>query len=142
MTANNTYTRWFVAAMIAAISVAALGCQHKSATVVAQPGAGRPAAVVVVSDRPAEFVPNVLTVRVGDTVEWFNTGGISHSVEFLSGDARGTSFIMKPDESASYRFTAPGTYSYGCRFHITDGMEGKIVVVGDPDVTRVSAGSR
>jgi plastocyanin len=141
MTANKTYTRWFVAMAIAAISVGALGCQHKSAIVVAQPGAGKPAAVVVVSDRPAEFVPNVLTVRVGDTVEWLNTGGISHSVEFLSDGARRTSLIMKPHESVSYRFIAPGTYPYACRFHIIDGMEGKIVVVGEPDVTKVSAGS-
>jgi plastocyanin len=140
MTTNNIYTRWSVAAAIVAIGVAAFGCQQKSAT--AGAGARTPAAVVVVSDTPAEFVPNVLTVRVGDTVEWSNTGGIAHSVEFLNGNARGTSFIIiNPDESASYRFTAPGTYSYACRFHVIDGMEGKIVVVGDSDVTKVSADS-
>jgi plastocyanin len=63
-------------------------------------------------------------------------------VEFLSDGRRSTSLIMKPHESVSYRFIAPGTYSYTCRFHIIDGMEGKIVVVGKPDVTKVSAGSR
>ncbi len=139
MTAKKAYLGWSFAAL-AVISVAAFGC-HRERTSFTRTGANRPAAVVVVSDHPAEFVPNVLTVRVGDTVQWYNTGGISHSVEFLNENARGTSFIMKPQQGASYTFTEPGTYKYGCRFHIIDGMEGKIVVVADPNLTRVSAGS-
>lgn len=141
MMANKTYLRWSFAAALAVFGLAALGCQHKSASF-ARNGSNPPAAVVVVSDRPAEFVPNVLTVRVGDTVQWYNTGGISHSVEFLNENARGASFIMKPQEGISYTFTEPGTYSYGCRFHIIDGMEGKIVVVTDPNLTKVSGGER
>lgn len=141
MTTNKTYVRWGFAAALAVLGLSALGCQHKRVTFT-QNGPNRPAAVVVVSDHPAEFVPNVLTVRVGDTVEWYNTGGISHSVEFLNENSRGTSFIMKPQEGISYTFTEPGTYNYGCRFHIIDGMEGKIVVVTDPNLTKVSAGSR
>lgn len=141
MTANAAYRRLSLAATLAILALAVLGC-HRERAAFTRTGGNAPAAVVVVSDHPAEFVPNVLTVRVGDTVQWYNTGGISHSVEFLSDNGHGSSFIMKPQQGASYTFTEPGTYHYGCRFHIIDGMEGKIVVVTDPDLTRVSAGQR
>lgn len=141
MTAKAAYQRLCFAATLAVFGLAVLGCHHERATFI-RTGTKAPAAVVVVSDHPAEFVPNVLTVRVGDTVQWYNTGGISHSVEFLSDNGHGSSFIMKPQQGASYTFTEAGTYHYGCRFHIIDGMEGKIVVVADPDITRVSAGQR
>jgi plastocyanin len=138
--AKQTYLSWGFAAF-AILGMTALGC-HRQPSGFTPPGAGHPAAVVVVSDHPAEFVPNVLTVHVGDTVQWYNTGGISHSVEFLNADGDGNSFIMKPQQGASYTFTQPGTYRYGCRFHIIDGMEGKIIVEADPNLTKVSDDKR
>lgn len=93
----------------------------------------KPAVVVLISDHPAEFEPQIITIRAGDTVEWRNTGGISHSVEFLGGQgpeavSLSSSHLMIPGGSYMRTFTAPGTYLYGCRFHLINGMAGKIVV--------------
>jgi plastocyanin len=125
-----------LAAVVATVAtLAATSCRSGggAAEVVGQ-GGYRPAAVVVISDKPAEFEPKVVVVKVGDTVEWLNTGGISHSVEFLGGNlpaGRGSSPIglMEPHGTYSYTFTAPGTYSYGCRYHLISGMAGQIEVV-------------
>jgi plastocyanin len=137
-----------LAAVAAAIAVASLGCRTGSSPVTAEPG-GReePAAVVVISDAPAEFMPNALTIRAGATVEWINTGGIAHSVDFVDvaspeGTASSQSGLMAPHETYSYTFKAPGTYAYVCRFHVINGMIGKIVVVADQRASGTTASTR
>ena len=136
-----------LAAVAVAITVAGLGCRSGSSPVTAGPG-GRhePAAVIVISDAPAEFMPNALTIRAGDTVEWRNTGGIAHSVEFVGevapeGTASSQSGIMAPNETYSYTFKVPGTYAYICRFHVINGMVGKIVVLADQPASGTTAGT-
>lgn len=140
--------------VLAAVATAAMigfGCRAGSRPVTAGPG-GRhePAAVIVISDVPAEFMPNTVTVKVGDTVEWRNTGGIAHSVEFLgkagkaipAGTASSPSGIIAPNETYSFTFTAPGTYAYICRFHVINEMIGKIVVLGEEPASTTTTGTR
>lgn len=145
----NAYAHRVLAAAATAITVAGLGCHSGNGpTDIAGPfGADEPAAVVVISDAPAEFLPKVVTVKAGATVEWRNTGGISHSVEFLSEDApegmaSSHSRLLAPHQTYTRTFGVPGTYTYACRFHCINGMVGKIVVVADQRVPKAAAESR
>ncbi|WP_050741290.1 plastocyanin/azurin family copper-binding protein [Acetobacterium bakii] len=69
-----------------------------------------------------EFVPAVLTVKAGDTVEWQNNDAVIHTVKFDT--------FESPDmgEGAIYTtsFDTPGTYPYICGPHPY--MEGTIIV--------------
>ncbi len=137
-----------LAAVAAATAVAGIGCHTGSSPVKSGPrGRQEPAALVVISDAPAEFMPSTVTIRAGDTVEWRNTGGITHSVEFVGealpeGTASSPSGIMAPNETYSYTFTAPGAYAYICRFHVINGMIGKIVVLADEPASATTADTR
>jgi plastocyanin len=124
-----------LAGALAAIAVVGLMCRTNPA--VAGPrDREEPAAVIVISDAPGEFMPRTMTIRVGDTVEWKNTGGIANSVEFVGevfpqGTASSPSGLMAPQKNYSFTFTAPGSYAYICRFHLINGLIGKIIVVPD-----------
>jgi plastocyanin len=133
MIARATHTRGVLAAVAVAIALTGL----ESRTIAAAEGPGgrkEPAALIVISDAPSEFMPKTVTVRVGDTVEWRNTGGIAHSVEFVGeilpvGTASSESGVMAPGKTYSFTFKSSGAYAYICRFHVINGMIGRIVVV-------------
>ena len=135
-----------VLAAVAAIAVAGSGCRT-SPTATGSGARAEPAAVIVISDAPTEFMPRAQKIKVGDTVEWKNTGGIAHSVEFVGevlpqGTASSESGLMAPHESYSFTFAAPGSYAYICRFHVINGMIGKIIVVPDQPASGTTGGTR
>ena len=77
------------------------------------------------------FSPSVLSINLGDTVTFVNTGG-NHNVN-------GTllTFPSNPDGfgnnvgtgwTYSYVFTTPGVYNYQCDPHVSMGMTGTILV--------------
>jgi plastocyanin len=71
------------------------------------------------------FAPPTLTVAAGTTVKWVNRDDIPHTV--VSEDK--TTFKSKAldtDDSYSYTFTKPGTYTYFCSIHPK--MVAKVVV--------------
>jgi len=132
-----------LARALAAIAVVGLMCRTNPAAA----GREEPAAVIVIIDGPGEFMPRTMTIKVGDTVEWKNTGGIAHSVEFVGevlpqGTASSPSGLMAPKKNYSFTFTAPGSYAYICRFHVINGMIGKIIVVPDQPTSATPAGTR
>jgi plastocyanin len=62
------------------------------------------------------FAPKDLTIPAGTVVRWINRDDIPHTV--VSDDK--TTFKSKAldtDDSFSYTFTKPGTYSYFCSIH-------------------------
>jgi plastocyanin len=61
------------------------------------------------------FTPNTLTVPVGAMVTWTNKDDEPHTV--VSTKKQFASRALDTDEQFSYRFTAPGTYSYYCSVH-------------------------
>ncbi len=74
--------------------------------------------------RQVTFEPKVLTVRVGETVEWENEDIVAHTA---TSDRKGfDSKIILP--GAAWTFTAKrkGTYSYTCTLH--PNMRGKLIV--------------
>lgn len=70
------------------------------------------------------FGPASVDVRVGTTVTWRNRDDIPHTV--VSTDGTFKSKVRDTDETFSYTFSKPGTYSYFCSIHPK--MVGKVVV--------------
>ena len=60
------------------------------------------------------FVPQQLTLKVGDSVTWTNHDDIPHTV-VSAGKFR--SKTLDTDNSFSFTFTAAGDYTYFCSLH-------------------------
>jgi plastocyanin len=101
--------------------------------------AQEPAAVVEMGD--VAFMPDQVTVSVGDTVEWRNESGVTHTVtadpdlaadpanvELPEGAEAFDSGEVASGESFSYTFEQAGTYRYVCLPHERQGMLGTVVV--------------
>jgi len=92
-----------------------------SAAAQAGPGHGRqvkPAAAaktLQVKIDNFSFLPASATVPVGTKVTWTNRDDMPHTV--TSPDKRIASPLLDTDQTFSYTFTAPGTYSYYCGIH-------------------------
>ena len=73
------------------------------------------------------FSPASVTVNVGDTVTWTNTGG-RHNVHFEDG-------FVDPDPASTSTWTAQrtfdtvGTFDYYCDVHRDEGMAGTVTVL-------------
>jgi plastocyanin len=87
------------------------------------------------------FDPETVSVNVGDTVKWTNSGFIDHTVTFDPGAAQKAdsaalpagvapfgSESMEQDATYSHTFTTKGTYKYFCKFHEAMGMVGSVIV--------------
>jgi plastocyanin len=61
------------------------------------------------------FSPGSVSVAVGDTVTWSNTGQAPHTA--TADDGSFDTGTVNPGGSASHRFTQPGTFSYVCTIH-------------------------
>jgi plastocyanin len=88
------------------------------------------AAVATVTVRVSsfQFTPKVVTVAVGSTVEWVNSGG-RHTVEADDGSFK--SDTLADGAKFSHTFTKAGKYPYHCSFHGEKGgkdMAGTVVV--------------
>jgi plastocyanin len=70
------------------------------------------------------FAPNPVTVPSGTTIRWTNRDDIPHNV--VAEDKSFKSKVMDTDESFTYTFSKPGTYTYFCSIHPK--MTGKVVV--------------
>jgi plastocyanin len=80
-----------------------------------------------VSMQDFSFSPASVTVNIGDSVTWSNTGAEDH-------DAAASSFstgTVTPGSSATQTFSTAGTFSYVCSFHPQ--MKGTVQVVGGTD---------
>ncbi|HYL81988.1 MAG TPA: cupredoxin family copper-binding protein, partial [Candidatus Acidoferrum sp.] len=62
-----------------------------------------------------QFSPATLTVPKGTTVTWVNQDDMVHTV--TSAAQAFSSASLETDDTFSYTFTTPGTYTYFCRLH-------------------------
>ena len=81
-----------------------------------------------------------VTIRVGESVRWRNTGNIVHTVTFDPSRASDPANVQLPagaqpfnvqldvGQSFSRRFTVPGVYKYICEPHESAGMLGTVTV--------------
>ena len=103
--------------------------------------AATPAVTIKMSDTPPKFLPEKVTIKAGQTVEWINTAQTLHSVDAdptMVQDAKDVvlpmgakpfdSGFMGPGAKFDYTFTTPGVYKYTCVPHEKDGMMGTIEV--------------
>jgi LPXTG-motif cell wall-anchored protein len=70
------------------------------------------------------FAPSSVTVSVGDTVTWSNSGQTDHTA--TAGDGSFDTGTLKHGASGSHTFTKAGTFSYICTIHPF--MKGTVVV--------------
>ena len=121
-----------------ALAVAAVSFAAPAAVVHA---AARPAVVVKMSDKPPKFMPETVTIKPGQTVQWINNAKTLHSVDadpsmvqnpkdvvLPKGAKAFDSGFMQPGATYEHTFTAPGTYKYTCVPHEKDHMNGEVVV--------------
>lgn len=97
--------------------------------------------VTVEMNDELKFVPDKLTVKVGDAVTWRNVGTIPHTATDDPGKAFDPvhaklppgaqpwdSGIVEGGKSWSYAFAMPGEYTYFCIPHEAAGMVASITV--------------
>lgn len=122
-------------ALVAVVGIFALSIEPGLAN-----AAGK-TAVITMTDEPPAYVPAKLTIKVGTTVEWKNTGKALHDATTDASLAQKTSDValppgakpfdsgfMAPGASWSHTFTVPGHYVYVCIPHEKDRMIGEITV--------------
>ena len=87
------------------------------------------AETVVVEMKKYKFVPEEVTIKVGDTVRWVNAERRQyHTVWFKELGEKGTAELY-PDESYEKTFDTPGNFPYLCEpHHDTHGMIGIVHV--------------
>jgi plastocyanin len=112
--------------MRSAIAAAVLGAVVGSgmAAGVLAARAAAPAPTTVSIDN-FTFTPQQLTVKAGTTVTWTNKDDIPHGIA-AANNAITRSKALDTDDSYSFTFTTPGTYTYFCYIH--PHMTGTIMV--------------
>jgi plastocyanin len=89
------------------------------------PGGAHAAASASVTMGDLFFSPSSVTVAVGDTVTWRNTGEAPHNATADDGSFRTPD--LNQGQSASHTFDSAGTFSYICTIH--PNMKGTVRVL-------------
>lgn len=102
---------------------------------------GKTVEVTMRNDPRAIFDPDTVNIAKGDTVNWTNSGLITHTVTFDPGQAVNKADValpagaapfgsgdMEEDATFSHTFTVKGTYKYVCKYHEAMGMVGTVIV--------------
>jgi plastocyanin len=152
---RRTAAAWMLAAVIAAsvpaLALAAGGTiggkveatppKYLAETVVyleKAPGS-HAAATVAMDQKGMKFVPHLLAITAGDTVEFLNHDAVAHNV--YSPDNEGYNLgSFKPGEKRSYAFKSPGVYTQLCSVHPE--MLGFIFVGQNPFAAAVDSEGR
>lgn len=87
-------------------------------------GVGPAHAQEAVSMEDDFFSPATVTVTVGGTVTWTNTGDNPHTTTGPTWD----SGIMSPGDTFTETFNTEGTFDYVCEIHVAQGMVGTVIV--------------
>jgi plastocyanin len=81
------------------------------------------------------FSPKSVTITAGDTVTWYNHDNANHQV--LAAHGQFVSPILRPKQTFSFTFRAPGTYTY--KDELYPKHTGKVVVKGAPPTLTMTA---
>ncbi len=106
--------------------------------------ASQAATVTVNIENGLQFVPSMVQVRPGDTVEFVNQSGAIHTVTADPSLVQNPLNVLLPLGAAPFNsgpllhgkkflhtFSVPGLYQYVCLPHETMGMQGQVDVVAD-----------
>jgi plastocyanin len=87
------------------------------------------AATKVQATDQLQFSPASQTAKVGQVVQWSNTGSVPHTITFDASNAQCLNDqLINPGSTWEVKFTQPGTYTYKCTIH--PGMDGTLTVSG------------
>ncbi|HEX6738798.1 MAG TPA: hypothetical protein VF310_11015, partial [Vicinamibacteria bacterium] len=87
--------------------------------------------------RGKEFVPRVVVVPTGGSVDFPNEDGVFHNVFSVSGDNRFDLELYKKPQSRSFTFQHPGVVRVYCNIHPQ--MSAVVIVRDNPFFTRAAA---
>jgi plastocyanin len=74
------------------------------------------------------FAPTQLTVKQGTTITVTNVGSVPHTFTVTG---QSIDIENQPGQSQQVAIDlAPGTYPFICRFHVSEGMKGTLIVQG------------
>jgi plastocyanin len=73
------------------------------------------------------YNPNLIEIKVGDTVTWINDDSSPHTVTSSSNDRTFDSDVLKRGETFSFTFDKEGQFPYFCTLH--PNMVGTVVVL-------------
>jgi len=73
------------------------------------------------------FDPSTVTIDIGDTVVWNQTGTNSHTVTSTTPAGELNSGTLTTGQQYSHTFNVAGTFNYRCTIH--GGMTGSVVVI-------------
>ncbi|HYA01022.1 MAG TPA: plastocyanin/azurin family copper-binding protein [Candidatus Binatia bacterium] len=88
---------------------------------------GSPATVTVDATDDDVFSPQVVSIKVGQVVEWKDIGSQAHTVTFPS-DGAISDNVLSSGQTWEVKFTKAGNFYYQCNFHIALGMTGTVEV--------------
>jgi plastocyanin len=94
---------------------------------------GKPASAKEMNQKGLRFVPHVLAILVGATVEFPNSDPVSHNVFSISEAKRFNLGLYGRDVKRSIRFDLPGVVELLCNVHME--MSAYIVVLKNPFFT-------
>lgn len=81
---------------------------------------------VTVQAQDNKFVPEDISIQVGDTINFVNKGLAPHTADDKAGSF--SSGNLNPGESKAVTFSKAGTFQLVCIYHEALGMAGRIVV--------------
>ena len=90
----------------------------------------------IVNAMALSFTPADITIQLGETVRWENTGGnhnVNGGLDVYPDNPEGI-FSGAPAPAPwtwDYTFTIPGVYNYQCDLHVGAGMVGTVTVEGE-----------
>lgn len=75
-----------------------------------------PAKKVAIDQKGMKFIPHVVAINAGDTVEFLNHDAVEHNV--FTPDNEGYNLgMIKPNAAGAYQFEKPGVYTQLCSVH-------------------------
>lgn len=118
-----------------------IGMIINGANVLGTPGAANTVSCETQADHTVNaaglsFTPKDITIEIGETVRWENTGGnhnVNGGLDVYPDNPEGI-FSGAPEAAPwtwDYTFNIPGVYNYQCDLHVGAGMVGTVTVTGD-----------
>jgi plastocyanin len=106
------------------VSLVGLSCKGDSNPV--GPGGADFTINIVAEAGPNSYSPDSLTVTMGQTVEWHNVAGTTHTATEAGISLWDTGNIANGGTSAAIEMNTAGTFTYRCTIHPT--MTGVLIV--------------
>src|SRR5579871_5482507 len=75
-----------------------------------------PAKTAQIDQKGMKFLPHVVAITVGDTVDFLNHDGVDHNVFTPDGDKYNLGMV-KPNGTGKWTFKAPGSFTQLCSVH-------------------------